>query len=59
MAILNSGLCFIIFFAFFGRGFSWSQDELDMFDLVEEIGENFYDILQVKKVAIISVIRNN
>ena len=30
--------------------FCWSQEELDLFDLVEDIGENFYDILQVPQV---------
>lgn len=28
----------------------WSQAELDLFDLVEEIGDNFYDVLQVTQV---------
>ena len=28
----------------------WSQEELDLFDLVEEINENFYDVLQVSQV---------
>jgi len=28
----------------------WDPDELDIFDLVEEIGENFYDIMQVDQV---------
>lgn len=31
-------------------GVSWSQEELDLFDLVEEIGENFYDLMQVDQV---------
>ena len=28
----------------------WDPDELDIFDLVEEIGENFYDIMQIDQV---------
>ena len=29
----------------------WSQEQLDLFDLVEEIGDNFYDVLQVAQVT--------
>ena len=29
----------------------WDQAELDLFDLVEEIGENFYDVLHVDQVS--------
>lgn len=32
-------------------GFGWSQEELDLFDLVEEIGENFYHLMQVNEVS--------
>ena len=30
----------------------WTQDELDLFDLVEEIGleQDFYSLLQIEKV---------
>lgn len=28
----------------------WDQIELDLFDLVEEIGEDFYDIMQLNQV---------
>ena len=30
--------------------YGWDQAELDLFDLVEEVGENFYDILHVEQV---------
>ena len=30
--------------------FSWDQEELDLFDLVEEIGENFYEVMEVRQV---------
>lgn len=30
----------------------WDQDELDLFDLVEEVGENFYSLLQVEEVGV-------
>ena len=33
----------------------WDQAELDLFDLVEEVGENFYDILHVDQVRSISI----
>lgn len=29
---------------------AWDQDELDIFDLVEEINENFYTVLKVQQV---------
>ena len=31
-------------------GAGWTQDELDLFDLVEEVGENFYDLIGVDQV---------
>ena len=31
---------------------AWDQEELDMFDLVEEINENFYDVLGVLQVKV-------
>ena len=34
-----------------GEG-EWDADELDIFDLVEEIGENFYDIMRVEQVRV-------
>lgn len=37
VALITPGLC-------------WSQEELDLFDLVEEIGENFYDLMQIDQV---------
>ena len=30
--------------------FCWDNEELELFDLVEEINENFYDVLGVAKV---------
>lgn len=29
---------------------AWDQDDLDIFDLVEEINENFYTVLDVQQV---------
>lgn len=31
-----------------GKG--WTQEELDLFDLVEEVGQNFYDLMQIDQV---------
>ena len=28
----------------------WDHEELDLFDLVEDIGQNFYEVLQVEEV---------
>ena len=28
----------------------WEEEEMEMFDLVEDIGENFYDLLEVSPV---------
>ena len=35
------------------RCHGWDQAELDLFDLVEEVGENFYDILHVEQVRLL------
>ena len=31
--------------------FCWDQEELDLFDLVEDIGMNFYDLMQIDQVS--------
>lgn len=42
------------FFLLFAVGASnvsaWDQEELEIFDLVEEINENFYTLLKVQQV---------
>jgi DnaJ family protein C protein 1 len=50
-------LCIISICALFSPGHSWSQDELNLFDLVEELNEDFYSLLQVPKDASASEIR--
>lgn len=30
---------------------AWDQDELEIFDLVEEINQNFYTVLKVDQVS--------
>ena len=47
------GALLLVFLCFSAApGHCWTQEELDLFDLVEEIGlgENFYDILQINQV---------
>lgn len=33
-----------------GTTHGWTQDELDLYDLVEEVNANFYDVLGVSQV---------
>ena len=40
----------LVFLQIIGQCVSWDQVELDLFDLVEEIGENFYDVMQLNQV---------
>ena len=61
-ALLTSLLLSLILGSSFSH--AWSQVELDLFDLVEEVNENFYDFLhipQVKKnmTVIINIYNNN
>ena len=32
----------------------WEEEELEMFDLVEDIGQNFYDLLEVSEVRAVA-----
>jgi len=32
---------------------AWDNDELEIFDLVEEVNRNFYEVLEIDKVRII------
>lgn len=34
---------------------AWDQDDLEIFDLVEEVNENFYDVLKIKQVMCFNV----
>jgi len=42
-----------------GGCWCWNQEQLDLFDLVENIGQNFYEILQVEEVNIVIVGTNS
>lgn len=35
---------------------AWDQDDLEIFDLVEEVNENFYELLKLKQVMWFKVI---
>lgn len=37
------------------NAYAWDQEEFEIFDLVEEINENFYSILKVNQVCFISI----
>lgn len=43
----------VIFLVTFTRCFCWDNDELEIFDLVEEINANFYDVLGVAQVTVL------
>lgn len=32
--------------------YNWSNDDFEIFDLVEEIDKNFYELMQIKQVII-------
>nr|CAG4642730.1 EOG090X0BHG [Evadne anonyx] len=38
-----------LFFCFIESSHSWDQSELEIFDLAEEVGQNFYDVLEVSQ----------
>lgn len=40
----------LLFVVSVGNVSAWDQEELEIFDLVEEINENFYTILKVQQV---------
>lgn len=45
------GICLVIFLSIFSMCSAWDQSELEIFDLVEEINQNFYDLLGVPQVS--------
>jgi hypothetical protein len=48
---MKSSISLIILFSVFSVCFAWDQSELEIFDLVEEINQNFYDLLGVPQVG--------
>lgn len=44
--------CFLsVFLLCVGNARAWDQEQLEIFDLVEEINENFYTVLKVNQVC--------
>lgn len=41
-----------VFLLIFNRCLAWDSDELELFDLVEEVNANFYDVLGVGQVML-------
>lgn len=53
--MVRSGLLAVVFLVVIccvQHSLCWQEEELEMFDLVEEIGENFYELLEVSQVRI-------
>lgn len=36
-----------------GYGHGWDSDDLELFDLVEEVNDNFYEVMGLEKVCLI------
>ncbi len=44
-------LLFLMFFCSITDVLSWDNDEMELFDLVEEVNKNFYELLGVDQVV--------
>ena len=44
-------LHFFLFIIFARCSFAWDSEELEVFDVVEEVKENFYELLNISKVS--------
>lgn len=42
---------FIVVFIIFETVCAWDSDDLEIFDLVEEIGQSFYEVLEIPEVS--------
>ena len=36
----------------------WDNEDLELFDLVEEINKNFYEVLNVQSVRMLTILRS-
>lgn len=45
--------CIIINLVLINSAQAWDSDQLEIFDLVEEVNQNFYNLLNVSQVRII------
>ena len=43
---------FTLVFIFIGIVQAWDSDDLEIFDLVEEVGQSFYEILEIPEVSL-------
>lgn len=48
--LLGWAITAVILFSRVSPGKGWTQEELDLFDLVEEVGGSFYDLMQIDQV---------
>ena len=46
----NVYCCLIIFYLFIPVCLSWDADDLALFDVVEDVNKNFYELLELKEV---------
>lgn len=56
MRVLLIFLGIVQFLDFFTISAAWDNEELEVFDVVEEVNQNFYDLLGVSQVKHISSI---
>lgn len=45
---------FLYFFNVYDIANAWDNDELEVFDVVEEVNQNFYEVLGVPQVSLVS-----
>nr|XP_018902616.1 PREDICTED: dnaJ homolog subfamily C member 1 [Bemisia tabaci] len=50
-------ICFLLIWSLFSCVSAWDSDELEVFDVVEDVKENFYTLLQVPKDANLQAIK--
>ena len=50
MTVKSVSSCFLYLFFIQSVVTAWDNEELELFDLVEEVSANFYDVLEVSRV---------
>ena len=48
---MKISLILLVFISFLSVSCAWDQSDIEIFDLVEEINQNFYDVLGVLQVS--------
>ncbi|XP_033220139.1 dnaJ homolog subfamily C member 1 [Belonocnema kinseyi] len=51
MRILFMTFCVLIFFNVFDTSSAWDNEELEVFDVVEEVNQNFYELMGISQAA--------